>query len=292
MSRLRRSLAAMSPAYGLLFGSPSFLFHGARIFIHFQSVRAMSIRWIDDNPATLNGVPVEAVFSDYSSHHTTAEKIIVLKGKHFFKRYKEEAQHLRGAPWNMVELGIFEGGSTLIFAEDFADVRIAAFDLRAENQTVSDHIERMGFGDRVRLHYQTSQSDETELRNGIRAMFGNEPLHLVLDDASHHYDHTLASFEILFPLLAPGGKYVIEDWGWAHWPSAHYDSGNWGGVALSSLVMQLVMAVASNPKLFTKLDVSPSMVIVTKGIQTDSERMSLGRAVKVAPRKWQPLHLP
>ena len=39
-----------------------------------------------------------------------------------------------------------------------------------------------------------------------------EPLDLVIDDASHLYGPTMASFEVLFPRLRPGGLYVIEDW--------------------------------------------------------------------------------
>jgi hypothetical protein len=40
-------------------------------------------------------------------------------------------------------------------------------------------------------------------------------MNLVVDDASHTYEDTKASFETLFPLLQPGGIYAIEDWSWA-----------------------------------------------------------------------------
>ena len=39
---------------------------------------------------------------------------------------------------------------------------------------------------------------------------------LVIDDASHVYEPTLASFETLFPHLRPGGLYIIEDWQWSY----------------------------------------------------------------------------
>ena len=35
----------------------------------------------------------------------------------------------------------------------------------------------------------------------------------MIDDASHLLDPTRSSFDVLFPLLRPGGVYVIEDWG-------------------------------------------------------------------------------
>lgn len=37
-------------------------------------------------------------------------------------------------------------------------------------------------------------------------------LGLVVDDASHDGDLTRASFALLWPLVAPGGFYVVEDW--------------------------------------------------------------------------------
>jgi SAM-dependent methyltransferase len=45
----------------------------------------------------------------------------------------------------------------------------------------------------------------------------NGPLDLVFDDASHFYRFSKVSFETLFPLLRPGGLYVIEDWSWVCW---------------------------------------------------------------------------
>jgi len=48
---------------------------------------------------------------------------------------------------------------------------------------------------------------------GRLAKLGVTGLELVVDDASHDGALTAASFELLFPLLVPGGVYVIEDWG-------------------------------------------------------------------------------
>jgi cephalosporin hydroxylase len=63
------------------------------------------------------------------------------------------------------------------------------------------------------VHFSTSQSDRKILEHIVRNDLANE-LDLVVDDASHTYEQTKASFEILFPLLHPGGIYVIEDWSW------------------------------------------------------------------------------
>ena len=44
--------------------------------------------------------------------------------------------------------------------------------------------------------------------------FGKHPLDLVVDDASHLLEPSIASFNLLFPRLRPGGVYVLEDWSW------------------------------------------------------------------------------
>ena len=65
------------------------------------------------------------------------------------------------------------------------------------------------------VHFATSQCDGEMLRQIVLSELADE-LDLVVDDASHTYEETKTSFELLFPLLSPGGIYVIEDWSWAH----------------------------------------------------------------------------
>ena len=73
-----------------------------------------------------------------------------------------------------------------------------------------------------------------------------DELDLVVDDASHTYEETRSSFEFLFPLLSPGGIYVIEDWSWAHHsayqsPDAPFSSRR----ALSNLLFEQIMLMGS-----------------------------------------------
>ena len=42
--------------------------------------------------------------------------------------------------------------------------------------------------------------------------FGDAPLDLVVDDASHLYDETKVALEVLLPRVRPGGLFIIEDW--------------------------------------------------------------------------------
>jgi hypothetical protein len=58
---------------------------------------------------------------------------------------------------------------------------------------------------------------------------GGGPFGLVVDDASHDGRLTRASFDLLWPLVQPGGFYVVEDWTVAlradpHWGAPWGDS--------------------------------------------------------------------
>ena len=67
-----------------------------------------------------------------------------------------------------------------------------------------------------------------------------------MDDASHAYEETKASFEFLCPLLSPGGVYVIEDWSWAPHPGYQSPGARFSERrALSNLLFEQIMLMAS-----------------------------------------------
>lgn len=61
--------------------------------------------------------------------------------------------------------------------------------------------------------YQYSQDDEAALK----VMCETAQPTIIIDDASHINPLTIRSFEILFPLLASGGLYIIEDTETSYW---------------------------------------------------------------------------
>jgi hypothetical protein len=76
---------------------------------------------------------------------------------------------------------------------------------------------RVELGPRVRF-VQGDQTNRADLFAAVAAL-GGYPLMAVIDDGSHYAGHASASFAELFPLLAPGGFYAIEDIHTSYWPS-------------------------------------------------------------------------
>lgn len=120
----------------------------------------------------------------------------------------------RVAPQRMVEIGIFQGGSAIYWAERYALRKLSAFDLAPDAPALVRYLERHGLTDRVRTHFAVSQDDGAALRRAVAADFGDDLIDVVIDDASHLYDETCASLATLLPFVRPGGAYVIEDWAW------------------------------------------------------------------------------
>ena len=95
--------------------------------------------------------------------------------------------------------------------------KLVACELDPDRIAVLDELRaREGIEDVVRPYYGVDQSDRTRLSEIVEEEFGTTPLDLVIDDASHLYDETLASFEVLYPRVRPGGLFIIEDWAADH----------------------------------------------------------------------------
>jgi SAM-dependent methyltransferase len=117
----------------------------------------------------------------------------------------------------IVELGIAYGGSTAFLAMRARPRKLVAIEFEPARLPHLDQlIDERGLADVVRPYYGVDQGDKDRLAGILADEFGDEPLDLVFDDASHRYGPTLASFETIFPRLRPGGFYIIEDWTGLH----------------------------------------------------------------------------
>ena len=94
----------------------------------------------------------------------------------------------------------------------------------------------------------------------------------MIDDCSHMYALTKASFEALFPLLRPGAMYVIEDWAWSHWPEFQSASHEWAGEPpLTRLVFDLVEAAGTSRDLIASITIYQGFVAVERGLGTSHD---------------------
>ncbi len=222
----------------------------------------MRQRWVGEDLCFIDDLRIRYVSSNYEEAVTGADEMVVLKPKSYFDKYRS---FVREDVRRIVEVGIFEGGSVVLLADAFPNAEIVGIDYRQPNPFVLEHIDRLGFADRVKVHYGVSQSDRAKIDALLGAAWGGERIDLVIDDASHEYDLTTATFDIIYPRVRHNGHYVIEDWGWLHWLG--YDGSLLGGKgrALSSMVLELAMATAGQQPSVASLTVDGGMAVVTRG---------------------------
>jgi hypothetical protein len=121
--------------------------------------------------------------------------------------------------------------------------------------------------------FRGSQSDSEFLEKVATEV---ERIDIVIDDGSHRCVDAIASFHVLFPRLADGGIYVIEDLQTTYWPPF---GGNWKDVNDPATTMSLLKSLIDGlnyqyiprrvPTYFdehiTSIAFHPKMVFIFKG---------------------------
>ena len=190
------------------------------------------------------------------------------------------------APKRVLELGIWDGGSAAFWTEMLGLDRYAAIDLqdKGDSHYFSQWQRERGDG-RVSTHWGISQSDGPELRRIIHER-DLAPLDWVIDDCSHQYEPSKQSFEILFPLLRPGGWYVIEDWAWDLQAPFREKSHPWGvHPPLHPLILEIARVNPSRPDLVRSLRVYPDLVAIERG-PASADGFTLAGSIARRPRPW------
>lgn len=130
--------------------------------------------------------------------------------------YERHLEHLRSRTFTMLEIGIGgysregKGGASLrMWKHFFPKAQIIGLDIRDKSFVDAPRITTI----------QGSQVDEELLERIVKE---HGPFEVIVDDGSHRPEHIRETFRILFPLLADGGIYAIEDTQTSYWPT-------WGG---------------------------------------------------------------
>jgi len=132
----------------------------------------------------------------------------IYKPLHYFDIYDRHFFKWRGKPVRLLEIGVWQGGSLDLWRKYFGpQATIFGIDIDPDCAARADHPNQVRIG---------SQDDPEFLDRVVDEM---GPPDIVLDDGSHIGRHQSASFHALFPRLAEGGLYVIEDLCTSYWPS-------------------------------------------------------------------------
>lgn len=175
-------------------------------------VKVGVIRGVHEFVGTVDAVDCDGDMAKWLLKHDGAS---IHKWAHYIALYERHFAPYRmgfsedGAlrPLRFLEIGVSHGGSLQLWRSYFGpDAVIFGIDIDPRCRDVGRDTE-------VRIG---SQADPAFLRAVVAEMGGVD---IVLDDGSHRGKDTRRAFEVLFPLLADGGLYVVEDLCTSYWLS-------------------------------------------------------------------------
>ncbi|MBY0611203.1 MAG: class I SAM-dependent methyltransferase [Beijerinckiaceae bacterium] len=203
-----------------------------------------------------------------------------MKSKPMLSAYSDRLQDRTVT--NLLELGIMKGGSTALFNAMATPQNHMAVDVYKHESGLDVLAEIVANeGRKLLARYDISQSDTKLIVKTFEEHFGvAAEFDVIIDDASHNYDLSLASFNGLFGRVKPGGFYAIEDWGWAHWGGAFQQSDHpeFGNTSLSTLILQCVMACTAGMAGISRVDVTPDTVFIHRNQSVLPDDFALERS--------------
>jgi SAM-dependent methyltransferase len=234
-----------------------------------QRLRELHVVWVDEQTIQLGDTQFYITFdpSEMASMESTSNRFIFAKARNLVDILLDVAPT---SVQNIVDLGIFKGGSVAFYEKLFSPRRLVAIEANpARVVALDEFIEQQNSAESVRLYYGADQGDQVALREILRENFALRSLDLVVDDCSHLYGPTKASLNVLLAWLRPGGVYLIEDWGWAHWQGEQWqaEGGGYapGQPALSNLIIELIMLCATRPDLIEQVNIAENVAVVIRG---------------------------
>jgi hypothetical protein len=129
-------------------------------------------------------------------------------GHNYTPIYERHIGHLRNESFSLLEVGVggYEypdrGGQSIRMWERFFP--------KAQIYCADVHAKHLSFDRATFIH---AGQDSKELTQSARII---QPL-VIIDDASHVNELTIQTFRNLWPTVAPGGFYIIEDLHTAYW---------------------------------------------------------------------------
>lgn len=115
--------------------------------------------------------------------------------EHLLTPYKDKT-------FSMLELGVGlpsrKAPSLRTWKAYFPNARIVGADIRRVSKDFEED----------RIHIEIGDASKPRF---LKRVFRTYTPSIILDDASHFWSHQIIGFETLFPMLPPGGIYIVED---------------------------------------------------------------------------------
>ncbi|MCB1688096.1 MAG: class I SAM-dependent methyltransferase [Halioglobus sp.] len=180
--------------------------------------KGFGVEWLTRNSFTLNGYKFN-IPSSLADLMFSAEQVANSEPNSFY--LGKELDILRNyfalfkqmSPKRILDLGVALGGSAVFLQLMAKPERLLALELSTKRADLLDRfIKDESLEESLHVVHGVDQGDARRVKQLCEEHFGTgRSIDLVIDDASHLLAPTRTSFETVFPLIAPGGSYIVED---------------------------------------------------------------------------------
>jgi hypothetical protein len=171
-----------------------------------------SVVWHGDHLVVVDGVGFELGVDPTPA--SAPDRLRILKPRWMVEEYLRLIE--RDRPARIVELGIYDGGSTALLALAARPRRLVACDLAPSAPALDAWVARApAAAPSIR---STASINRTARGSPPSSMPSSERNRSTWRSTTRHIcsSASVASFEVVFPRLRPGGVFVLEDWAWVH----------------------------------------------------------------------------
>lgn len=128
------------------------------------------------------------------------------KWVHYFPIYHRHLERWRGKAPRVLEIGVYQGGGLDLWEHYLGPTAVlVGLDIDEAAIRMADPRRTIVLGD---------QADPEFLRSLVES---HGPFDVIIDDGGHTMEQQIVSIETLFPLLAEGGTYLVEDTHTSYW---------------------------------------------------------------------------
>jgi hypothetical protein len=128
------------------------------------------------------------------------------KWVHYFPIYERHLAVYRGRPIRVLEIGVYRGGG----------LKLLSHYLGPQARLVGIDIDRAARLAARPMHVEIGDQADADFLKAVSDKHG--PFDVIVDDGGHTMRQQVVSVETLFPLMADGGTYIVEDCHTSYWP--------------------------------------------------------------------------
>lgn len=158
--------------------------------------RRSSRRDVPPSPFPREGCNFSMTLNELGLRHGTDKSSEI---HDYLNLYERRFRDLRDKAFVMIEVGVLRGASVHMWGEYFPKARIVGIDFDPD----------CGGQEGENISIRIGDASSVDFLFDVVQEFG-KPL-IVIDDGSHRWDHQIVLLQTLFPLLLPGGFFVVED---------------------------------------------------------------------------------